>query len=149
MKKWLLLMLLAVCSAGLAAAEPAAEKKSDEWTVFQLGFLPGAPSDMAEVPVYGVRGGAPICAGSPVWGVEASVLYSGAEKVYGVQCSIISNQAQKVYGLQFGIANFVESCAGLQLGIYNSAADSTVQLGLLNHIEGSCLPWCIVFNCKF
>ncbi len=168
MKKSLAFLLAMVCAIGLWAANPAPAKapvkapakaqataqkttaqtvqKEENWTGFQLGFLPGAPSDMLTDPVYGIKLGAPICLGAPVWGLEASVLYSGSESVSGVQCSVIFSQANTVTGLQFSPVNFVKSCFGLQLGIYNSAQDKTFQIGLLNHIENGPLPWMIVMN---
>lgn len=156
MKKFCLALIATLCIGTLAAAEttPAAAPVqtentcSDNWTILQLGFLPGAPSDMLTNPVYGIKIGAPISIGAPVWGIEASVLYSGSEEVNGIQCSIIYSEAKTVNGLQFSIVNFVQSCTGLQLGIINSAKDKSIQIGLVNHIENGDLPWSIIFNCK-
>lgn len=155
MQKFCLALIAAFCISALAAADnaPAAAQPqpatvSDNWTILQLGFLPGAPTDMLTDPVYGIKIGAPISHGAPVWGVEASVLYSGSDEVNGIQCSLIYCEAQKVNGLQLAVVNFVQSCTGLQIGIINSAQDKSIQLGLINHIEKGSLPWFILFNCN-
>jgi hypothetical protein len=150
MKKFFLTLIATLCIGSLAAADTATAQPqntySDNWTILQVGFLPGAPSDMLTDPVYGIKIGAPISIGAPVWGMEASVLYSGSEEVNGIQCSLIYSEAQTVNGLQFSIVNFVQSCTGLQIGIINAARDKSIQLGLLNFIENGPLPWCILFN---
>ena len=161
MKKFFaVLMLAGACLAGFAAEEsaapqpaPAAEPKTasdaDRWDFLQIGFLPGAPTDMLNYPVYGVKIGAPICHGAPVYGVEASVLYSGSETVCGFQGSLIYSESEKLTGLQLSVVNFVKDCAGVQIGVFNSAETRSFQIGLLNHIKDGALPWCILFNCKF
>ncbi len=153
MKKFYVALIAALCACSLWAAETPAQPQtqseiSNNWTILQLGFLPGAPTDMLTNPVYGIKIGAPITHGAPVWGVEASVLYSGSDDVAGIQCSLIYCEAQNVTGLQLALVNFVQSCTGLQLGIINSAKDQSVQLGLINHIENGPLPWSILFNCN-
>lgn len=157
MKKFCLALIACMCISAFAATEnsPAANNQataptvqSDNWAILQLGFLPGAPTDMLTNPVYGIKIGAPITHGAPVWGVEASVLYSGSEEVNGIQCSLIYSEAKKLTGLQFSLVNFVDSCAGIQIGIINVAKEKSVQLGLINHIENGALPWFIIFNCN-
>ena len=161
MKKFLVAVMLAgFCLAGFAVEEsvaPQTEQKteqkaapdSDRWDFLQIGFLPGAPTDMLKFPVYGIKIGAPICHGAPVYGVEASVLYSGSETVYGFQGSLIYSESENLAGLQLSIINFVKDCAGVQIGVFNSAETRSFQIGLLNHIKDGALPWCILFNCKF
>ena len=147
-----LIAVFCVCALWAADAAPAqtqtAPQTSDNWTILQLGFRPGAPTDMLTDPVYGIKIGAPITHGAPVWGVEASVLYSGSDEVNGVQCSLIYCEAKNITGLQLAVVNFVQACAGLQIGVINSAKEQSIQLGLLNYIENGALPWTILFNCK-
>ena len=158
MKKIFVVLLLAgFCAAGSFAAEtaqtesssPQTADESDRWDFLQIGFLPGAPSDMLHFPVYGIKIGAPICHGAPVYGLEASVLYSGSEKIRGFQGSLIFCESEDLAGLQLSIVNFVKSCAGVQIGVFNSAETQSFQIGLLNHIKDGALPWCILINCKF
>ncbi|MBQ4337307.1 MAG: hypothetical protein IJC34_08955 [Lentisphaeria bacterium] len=155
MKKFYLALIAVFCIGALWANEAPAQSQaapanqtSENWTILQLGFLPGAPTDMLTDPVYGVKIGAPISIGAPVWGVEASVLYSGSEDVNGIQCSLVYSEAKNLNGLQFSIVNFVQNCCGIQIGVINSAKDKTIQLGLINHIENGPLPWSIIFNCN-
>ena len=149
---WSMLLLLAGFSGALTAAEATAgvpTANAKKWDVLQIGFVPGAPTDTATTPVYGIRIGAPICAGAPVIGVEAAVFYAGSAEVSGFQGCLIMTEAKRITGLQLAPVNFVEDCAGLQLGIFNFAEGKTFQIGILNYIKDAPVPFLPIVNFKF
>lgn len=107
----------------------------DQWTLFQIGFLPEWPSFTAVSNVYGLKLGAPMCSGyGRVYGVEPSILYSGtryvggvqatfwgtciAREVYGIQASSFGpSLTNKIYGLQaVGSLGMAEEVYGAQVG---------------------------------
>lgn len=241
MKKY---MLFALCAAfttvllPLAAEEVVVERKvepvivteyitdetlrpEDEWTPFQIVFLPKLPSYAHNSNVYGIKSGWPITCGiGRVRGLEISWFYSGTEHIRGVQASWLINDNRFMQGLQVTwilninrvmfdgiqascIANFAgnlqglqcggfnmaknftgfqpgvfgniandftgfqlglynvaddmrgfqlsgvnvsDACDGLQFGFVNVAKERGVQLGLINIIKGSPLPFFPIFN---
>ena len=152
MRKQLFLLLAALFAGTLLAAselDPFAPQYRNKWSICQIGILAGTPTDTLDTAVYGVKVGAPVVTGAPVAGVEAAVLYAGSSAVVGFQGSLIAADAKEVTGLQLSLVNFVQSCYGLQLGIYNSAEKASFQFGLLNHIEGAWIPWMPICNFKF
>ncbi len=192
---------------------PAAPPRPrDEWTMFQIGFLPLWPDFTKESNVYGIKLGIPMCSGyGRVYGIEPSILYSGtryvwgiqatfwgyclAREVYGIQASsfgpsIATNlkglQAvgtlgmvenlegaqiapvtmvkKKLTGIQFGAVNLskdsltgfqggavniAKKVKGLQFGVFNYSDGKTFQIGGINIIKNSWLPFMIGINFKF
>ncbi len=156
------LVAMLTMGAVFAAEQPAAAAVTEEaavaaapaenygWTFIAFAFGTDLPSDAATTSVYGVKVGVPASGGpAPVYGVEASVLWAGTDSVDGVQCSLIATESEALNGLQLALVNFGKQVAGLQLGIVNFSKDSAFQIGLLNHIENSCVPWMPFINCKF
>jgi len=74
----------------------------DQWTLFQIGFLPDIPSFTAVSNVYGLKLGAPMCSGyGRVYGIEPSLLYSGTRYIGGIQATFWGTCiAREVYGIQ-------------------------------------------------
>lgn len=112
-------------------------------------FFEGAPTNADITLTNGIKVGAPMSFGAPVNGLEASVFNSASSYVNGIQCSILVNTAKEVEGLQFGIANFLDNCYGLQLGIVNMAQQDSFQIGLVNIIEDGWLPFFPIVNFNF
>lgn len=142
MKKLFLIAVVGVCASLGALA--------DGWDFFSLSFMPGVPSDSALRTVCGVKIGAPISTGTaPVYGVEAAVFWAGTDEVDGIQCSFIGTKGKAVSGLQFAIINIADSMAGLQLGIVNIADTESFQIGLINVIKDSPIPFLPIINARF
>ena len=91
--------------------EPALQNKEDltkpprkmnQWSIFQIGFLPKWPSFTKISNVYGLKLGAPMCSGyGRVFGIEPSILYSGTRHIWGVQASLFGTcLAQEIRGIQ-------------------------------------------------
>lgn len=108
--KVLTLSLMALLCNNLFSEETKQEPKElSDWTSFQLGFFPGAPSATNYSNVYGLKLGAPMVAGhGRIYGIEPSVLYSGTNYVQGIQATILGACiSRQVYGMQaawFGFA---------------------------------------------
>ncbi|MBR7104324.1 MAG: hypothetical protein IKC65_05225 [Lentisphaeria bacterium] len=142
MKKFLAIAVVAVLSVFSTSAE--------EWDIFALSFTENAPADSALTDIYGIKVGAPISGGpAPVYGVEASVLWAGTLDVKGVKCSLIGTDGSSGAGLQLAIVNFIHRWSGLQLGIFNYATDESFQIGLVNIIKNSPVPFLPIINCRF
>ena len=142
MKKFLAIAVVAVLSVFSTSAE--------EWDIFALSFTENAPADSALTDIYGIKVGAPISGGpAPVYGVEASVLWAGTLDVKGVKCSLIGTDGSSGAGLQLAIVNFIHRWSGLQLGIFNYATDKSFQIGLVNIIKNSTVPFLPFVNCRF
>ncbi len=229
MKKILLIAALAVgCAVIMSAQENkpkggAGEEKPpkplNEWTFFQIGFLPGFPGATKYSNVYGLKLGAPMVDGDGrVYGIEPSGLYSGTnyvngiqaawfglasakevqglqacigatitDKVWGVQAAILNiaqqswgfqpggvniikdgkgiegslvNVSETYQGLQFGGVNITDNLKGfqasacnitkytkgLQFGLFNYSSEGAAQLGVINIIEDSPIPFMPIFN---
>ncbi len=132
------------------AAEARAVSPVREWTVFQVGFLPGVPDAPRELGVAGLKAGLPFSTGeATVCGVDASFLGSGANRVDGVQISSLAAWADTVAGLQLAPVTVAERCDGLQFGGVNVARSGAFQLGIVNYIADSPVPWMILCNVYF
>ena len=139
------LFLIAVIGLGAALGASATE-----WEFFSLSFIPGVPSDAETRTVCGIKVGVPISTGvAPVYGVEAGVFWAGTDDVAGIQCSLIGTMSKAVAGLQFALLNITDRMAGLQLGIVNIAEEQSFQLGLVNVIKNSPLPFFPIINFRF
>ena len=150
--KTLLCAGLAALSGLLAAGDRTGTPVETEkgWTVFELGILPGVPDWDPAVRVTGLKIGAPISTGDmEVYGLDISFLGSGAGLVAGAQISSAAAWAMTVDGLQLAPVTVAERCNGLQFGVVNIAKTGAVQLGLLNFIEDSPLPFMILGNVYF
>ncbi|MDD3153583.1 MAG: hypothetical protein PHS41_01855 [Victivallaceae bacterium] len=134
----LLCFLLGTCSAF-----------AENWDFFSLGVTETFPEDK-NITICGIKAGVPMSYNTaPVYGLEGALFWGGCEKVAGVKCSLIATGGKAVAGLQLALLNFAGKVAGLQLGLFNSAKDSAFQIGLLNHIENSSVPWMPLVNFKF
>ena len=161
MKKFGIAVLAMVLTASAAFADepqpPEAVVVPEEnvmpdydWTFISFSFGTNLPEEAAQTAVYGVKIGIPASGGpAPVYGVEGSIFWAGSDTVGGVQASLIATDSQNLGGLQFSLVNFGVRVAGLQLGLFNFAEESAFQIGLLNHIKGSAVPWLPIVNCKF
>ena len=148
-RKW-----IPVCLSAMALALPAAagEKAPElvDYSCVQLLIWENVPGGARNVPVSGVRGGAPFSgADAPVYGAEVAVLGAMTGEVDGFLGSLITAIGRKINGLQLSLVNLAEQVNGLQLGIYNQSKDSSLQLGLINYMEDSPCPVLPFFNCKF
>ncbi len=169
MKKMIVMFLaLTVMAAGLFAAEtvrPAVSQVTVQkaetaktvpetaWEFLSIAFFPGFTTSPDFINVYGLRLGVPIGFGefSSVTGVEGSMLVSMTRHVYGVQAAPLFNSAQRVEGLQAStLVNYASNeVLGLQLGLINIAGTKSCQIGLVNIIHDSWLPFTILFNIRF
>lgn len=141
MKKFLVMMITLAAISMVGAMD---------WDILSIGFTDNVPTDQITTPVCGFKIGVPMCGGTAsVYGIEAAVMWAGTEPVSGIKCSLIATGGKKVSGLQLALVNFAEKVNGLQLGIFNSAKDGAFQIGLLNHIESSPVPWLPLINVKF
>jgi hypothetical protein len=128
-------------------AQPAEEV---EWDFIQLGFWFGVPSQTEYTAVYGVKVGAPMCSGKgQVYGVETAVICGASDNVTGVQACIICSKSKKVVGFQGAIVNICDVVEGLQLGIFNRAKSKSFQIGFINIIEDSSVPFFPFVNFRF
>lgn len=133
-----------------AAPAPSCCCPVKDWTVFQVGFLPGVPEVDRTVGVAGVKAGLPLSDGqATVRGVDASFFGSGASRVTGAQISSAAVWADKVEGLQLAPVTVAKRCDGLQFGVVNVARTGAVQIGLVNYIADSPVPWMILCNVYF
>ncbi len=128
-------------------------RPEDEWTPFQVVFLPGLPSYSRNSNTYGVKSGWPATSGNGrVHGIELSWVYSGTDVVKGIQGSWIYNDNVAMDGLQITwvfnlnrqvfrgiqascVANIAGDFTGLQCGGFNLAGDFTgFQPGVFGNI---------------
>ncbi len=148
-----ILMLTVLTIVGSRAAAPAAqpEKAAPEpgWDLFQLVF-PGLPSDLNLTNVAGFKIGAPFClSDNRVCGVEASFLGSGSQQVDGIQLSGICALTETTNGVQIAPVTVADRCNGVQIGVVNVAKEGAFQIGIVNYIEDSIVPWMIGINFCF
>ena len=94
-----------------------APRSLDQWTFFQIGFMPNWPNFTKTSNVFGLKIGAPMCSGyGRVYGVEPSLLYSGTRYIGGVQATLWGTCiAREVYGVQ--ASSFGPSITGTIFGI--------------------------------
>lgn len=94
-----------------------APRSLDQWTFFQIGFMPNWPNFTKTSNVFGLKIGAPMCSGyGRVYGVEPSLLYSGTRYIGGVQATFWGTCiAREVYGVQ--ASSFGPSITGTIYGI--------------------------------
>ena len=152
MKGKMRICAIALVFFAMAASVDAAEKKEGNrpWEFLQLGVWYGVGSNQNEADVYGFRIGLPVCGGqSTVSGIEIGVLGASSEQVNGLQLGPLAVIANKLNGLSLGIANMADTVNGLQIGVVNVAKDRSVQIGLVNWISDSCLPFFPFVNVKF
>ncbi len=139
---WLAALTMAFCLTARAESAP--------WDFLQFGFGTNFPDSQDTVAVYGFRLGLPVCGGqAAVSGIEFAIIGAAGDRVNGIQAAPIMAVSKEVNGLQLSIYNQVERGGNVQVGIVNVAKENGFQIGLINHIEGACLPWTILFNCKF
>ncbi len=132
-----------------------AVRSEEEWTPFQIVFLPGLPSYSRNSNTFGIKSGWPATSGvGRVNGVEISWCYSGTDIINGVQASWLINNNLAMDGLQISwifnmnrqvfrgvqascIVNIAGDFTGLQCGGFNLAGDFTgFQPGLLGNVAG-------------
>lgn len=143
MKTILLTLIVAIfCSTSAFSQAKARKAKGDipevaprdrdQWTLFQIGFLPMWPSFTKVSNVYGVKLGAPMCSGyGRVYGVEPSLLYSGTRYVGGVQATFWGTcLAREVFGVQ--ASSFGPSITGRIYGI-----QAVGSLGMAEEVYGA------------
>ena len=123
--------------------------KTVPYDALMFTFWYDNPPSAAYTETYGIKVGVPFGVGAPVSGLEASVFGSLTDKVDGVQTAIIMTKGQDITGLQFSIVNMVENMCGLQLGVVNVATGKSFQIGIINYIDGACIPFLPVVNFKF
>ncbi len=131
MKKLIVISMMVLCAGILTAQEKAGggpPKPADNWTFFQLGFLPGLPGSMETSNVYGLKLGAPmVCGYGRVSGLEPSFFYSGTDYIKGIQAAWVGlSDAKEVYGIQgsMGVC-LVENAWGIQTGAVSVAKKVT------------------------
>ncbi len=134
MKKMMLMMVVAFCGAVIATADAGDKqgpvlKPLDDWTFFQIGFLPGFPQGTNYSNVYGIKLGAPMVSGtgSRVYGIEPSLLFSGSDYVYGIQAGWFgATKAKQVWGLQANcMVNVADEVIGFEPGLVNVTKEIT------------------------
>ena len=133
------------------AAAQAPEKTGSDYEFFSLAFFPGVSTSPDYVDVYGVRLGAPVSFGdhSFVAGAELAVLAAMTSGIYGLQSAGLFVTADRVEGVQFSIVNNAKMVYGLQLGLVNLSEDAAFQIGLVNYIKNSKVPFLPILNVCF
>ncbi len=152
MKGKMRICALALVFFALASSLGAAEKQEGKrpWEFLQLGVWYGVGSNQNEADVYGFRIGLPVCGGqNTVSGIELGVLGASTQQVNGLQLGPLATIANKLNGLSIAIANMADTVNGLQIGVVNIAKDRSVQIGLVNWISDSPLPFFPFVNVKF
>ena len=143
--------LLTLSVPAQEASKPQAEE-DQPWDFISFTFVPGVPRTADIYNVYGVKAGIPIGFGTGTFvaGVEGSVFASMSDEVYGVQASPLYNCAKKIAGLQAAfLVNNADSADGLQFGLVNIAKHNSFQIGLLNFIKDSSVPFLPFINFRF
>ncbi len=136
--------------AALMALCFTARANDTQWDFLQFGFGPNYPDSQDSVAVYGTRIGLPVCGGkAAVNGLEFAVAGALSDQVNGVQLGALMSIAKEVNGLQISVYNQTEGGTDVQIGAVNVAKGKGIQFGIVNYIEGSCLPWMILCNFKF
>ena len=131
MKKLLLSAIVsafaAVLSAEAAESAVPTQRDYDDWTLFQIVFLPKMPSASWNSNVYGIKSGWPITCGiGRVFGLEAAWLYSGTSTIEGIQACWVCCKANALDGIQ---ASFIAAINidglfnGLQASLYSQSDD--------------------------
>lgn len=153
MKRKMRICTLTLVFLALAAAVGAAEKQKEEsrpWEFLQLGVWYGVGSNQNEADVYGFRIGLPVCGGNTtVSGIELGILGASSFQVNGFQFAPFAAISNKINGLALSITNFADTVNGVQIGVVNVAKNRSVQIGLVNWISDSCLPFFPFVNVKF
>jgi hypothetical protein len=130
-----------------------AVRAEDEWTPFQVVFLPGLPSYSRNSNTHGIKSGWPATSGvGRVNGIEISWCYSGTDIIKGIQASWLINDNVAMDGLQISwilnmngqvfrgvqgscVVNIAGDFTGLQCGGFNKAGDFTgFQPGVFGNI---------------
>ncbi|MGE4564072.1 MAG: hypothetical protein AB7F32_04315 [Victivallaceae bacterium] len=136
--------------AALMALCLIARADDTQWDFLQFGFGPNFPDSQDSVAVYGARVGLPVSGGkAAVNGIEFAVAGALSDQVNGVQLGALMSIADEVNGVQISVYNQTNEGTGIQIGAVNVAKDKGFQFGIVNYIEGSCLPWMILCNFKF
>ena len=144
---------LAACLFSLPLLAQEAQPKAEQpWDFISFTFVPGVPQTADVFNVYGVKVGVPVGFGSGTFvaGVEGSIFASMSDEVYGVQAAPLFNSAKKLEGLQAStLVNNADTVTGLQFGIVNFAKDKSFQIGIVNIIEDSSVPFFPFVNFRF
>ena len=133
------LLAVAHAQAPRKAQAQAAPQTSSDYEFFSLAFFPGVSTSPDYVNVYGVRLGAPVSFGD----------HSFVAEIYGLQAAGFFVTANKVEGIQFSIVNNAKKVYGLQLGLINLSEDAAFQIGLINYIKNSKVPFLPIINICF
>ena len=102
-------------------------------------------SDAKEV--YGLQASMGVCMADKVWGIQTGAVCI-AKKTAGIQFSGVG-VTETSSGIQAGIVNVSNYVKGLQLGAFNWSKEGAFQIGAVNMIEDSWLPFMIIFNVSF
>ncbi len=133
-----------------AQSPTTAPAESPEWDFVQIGVWFGVPKQTNNTDVYGIKIGVPFCGGKKkVAGLETAVLCGATDRIEGAQACIITSISKKVVGFQGSIVNFCDDVEGLQFGIINFAKNRAFQLGILNFIDNSSVPFFPIVNFRF
>lgn len=128
MKKWVMLLVLAV----FAAMPVMAEESS-----VGIGVWYECPEDIRGVDVEGLGVGLPLIANGNLEGASVALIGNRSLTVSGLQFSLIGfNYAESLYGVQAALLNFQHGQHddfALQLGFYNQSDENGVQLGFINN----------------
>lgn len=147
-----LFVSLLVFGAAAQEKSSAPPAKEQQWDFLSITFVPGVPRTADVFNVYGLKLGLPIGfgSGSFVAGVEGSLFVSMSDEVYGVQAAPLFNNGRKIEGLQAStLVNIADNVKGLQFGIVNVAKEKSFQIGLLNFIKDSSVPFFPFVNFRF
>ena len=145
------LLAVAHAQAPRKAQAQAAPQTSSDYEFFSLAFFPGVSTSPDYVNVYGVRLGAPVSVRhhSSGAGTELAGLAGMTSEIYGLQAAGFFVTANKVEGIQFSIVNNAKKVYGLQLGLINLSEDAAFQIGLINYIKNSKVPFLPIINICF
>ena len=135
-----------------ASAEAAKPASSGDWDFVGVAFFPDAPPSANVTDVYGLKLGIPVSFGekNKVVGAECGLFAATTKQVKGFQGALLWCKADKVSGLQANpIVNISKDVSGVQAGLVNVADDTSFQLGLINYIKNSSVPFFPLVNFKF
>lgn len=118
-----------------------------DWDFFGFVLFPGVPSNAEWSRVYGIKLSPTVSAGyGIVGGLELAAAACMTENVDGVQLAPLFNSAKDIDGFQASIANVAEKMTGIQLGIVNVSEKSGIQIGVVNYIKDSPVPFMPIIN---
>ena len=159
------LLVLGVVSGAAVFADDAAktqcannttqaQRASDDWTFFQIGFWFDVPSYTKNSNVYGIKTGEPVSSGSGnVCGLEASWIAAATDNINGAQGSWVSCFNKKIDGVQasLGFCRNTEYVRGAQASFVCLAGDvhglQTSAVNVSGNVIG-CQPAAILNHSK-